>query len=205
MTAVTQFTHHGVQLRACSCQCALGLSRPSWAARHLLLTSLRPARPACPVHQLAGMIFVPPGYSFGADMFSLEAVKAGSPWGAATFAGADGSRQPTEVELQYAKHQASVGALAAGALWQAGAAARRPAAGLQACWQGSRDPPRPCCPRLAPRAVPAASAPAGRLLCQGCQEAGGGHVSMLLRQAARCNRAVLAHRASTARLVMAAD
>lgn len=52
-----------------------------------------------------GMIFVPPGYSFGNEMFNTDHVKAGSPWGAGTFAGADGSRQPTDVELAYAKHQ----------------------------------------------------------------------------------------------------
>lgn len=37
--------------------------------------------------------------------FNTDHVKAGSPWGAGTFAGADGSRQPTDVELAYAKHQ----------------------------------------------------------------------------------------------------
>ena len=30
---------------------------------------------------------------------------AGSPWGAGTFAGADGSRQPTALELELAKIQ----------------------------------------------------------------------------------------------------
>ncbi|PRW51084.1 phospholipase carboxylesterase [Chlorella sorokiniana] len=54
-----------------------------------------------------GMIFVPPGYSFGNEMFNTDHVKAGSPWGAGTFAGGDGSRRPTDVELAYAKHQAS--------------------------------------------------------------------------------------------------
>ncbi|KAL4443324.1 hypothetical protein ABPG75_011061 [Micractinium tetrahymenae] len=62
MTAVTQFTHHG-------------------------------------------MIFVPCGYSYGADMFNLEEIKAGSPWGAATYAGPTGERWPTEMELGYARHQ----------------------------------------------------------------------------------------------------
>jgi hypothetical protein len=33
------------------------------------------------------MIFVPPGYSFGADMYKMDEVKAGSSWGAATYAG----------------------------------------------------------------------------------------------------------------------
>ncbi len=52
-----------------------------------------------------GMIFVPPGYSYGAPMFNVTEVRGGSPWGAGTFAAGDGSRQPTEAELGYAKHQ----------------------------------------------------------------------------------------------------
>lgn len=51
-----------------------------------------------------GMIFVPIGYTFGAGMFEMESVKGGSPYGAGTFAG-DGSRQPTELELEQAFHQ----------------------------------------------------------------------------------------------------
>ncbi|CDO99681.1 unnamed protein product [Coffea canephora] len=51
-----------------------------------------------------GMIFVPIGYTAGAGMFEMEKVKGGSPYGAGTFAG-DGSRQPTELELQIAFHQ----------------------------------------------------------------------------------------------------
>ncbi|TMW80491.1 hypothetical protein EJD97_019213 [Solanum chilense] len=41
-----------------------------------------------------GMLFVPTGYSFG----------AGSPYGSETFTG-DGSRQPTQLELEQAFHQ----------------------------------------------------------------------------------------------------
>lgn len=52
-----------------------------------------------------GMIFVPPGYSGGAEMFQLAEVAGGSPWGAGTFAGGDGSRQPSERELALAEHQ----------------------------------------------------------------------------------------------------
>ena len=52
-----------------------------------------------------GMIFVPPGYTHGAAMFDMSSIRGGSPWGAGTFAGADGSRQPTETELSYATHQ----------------------------------------------------------------------------------------------------
>ncbi|KAM3204421.1 putative NAD(P)H dehydrogenase (quinone) FQR1-like 1 [Capsicum annuum] len=51
-----------------------------------------------------GMIFVPIGYTFGAGMFEMEKIKGGSPYGAGTFAG-DGSRQPTELELEQAFHQ----------------------------------------------------------------------------------------------------
>ncbi|OAY79016.1 NAD(P)H dehydrogenase (quinone) FQR1, partial [Ananas comosus] len=51
-----------------------------------------------------GMIFVPIGYTFGAGMFEMENVKGGSPYGAGTFAG-DGSRLPSELELQQAFHQ----------------------------------------------------------------------------------------------------
>jgi len=58
------------------------------------------------ITQLAhhGMIFVPIGYTFGAGMFEMENVKGGSPYGAGTFAG-DGSRQPTELELEQARYQ----------------------------------------------------------------------------------------------------
>ncbi|CAI9283576.1 NAD(P)H dehydrogenase (quinone) FQR1 [Lactuca sativa] len=51
-----------------------------------------------------GMIFVPIGYTFGAGMFEMEQVKGGSPYGAGTYAG-DGSRQPSDLELQQAFHQ----------------------------------------------------------------------------------------------------
>lgn len=58
------------------------------------------------VTQLAhhGMIFVPLGYTFGKGMFEMDEVKGGSSYGAGTYA-ADGSRQPTELELQQAFHQ----------------------------------------------------------------------------------------------------
>lgn len=51
-----------------------------------------------------GMIFVPIGYTFGGGMFEMEKVRGGSPYGAGTFAG-DGSRQPSELELDLAFHQ----------------------------------------------------------------------------------------------------
>jgi len=58
------------------------------------------------ITQLAhhGMMFVPIGYTFGAGMFEMENVKGGTPYGAGTLAG-DGSRQPSELELQQAFHQ----------------------------------------------------------------------------------------------------
>ncbi|KAG7867350.1 hypothetical protein KL918_002789 [Ogataea parapolymorpha] len=53
-----------------------------------------------------GMIYVPLGY---AKVFSLmtdlSQVRGGSPWGAGTIAGADGSRQVTPLELEIAKAQ----------------------------------------------------------------------------------------------------
>ncbi|GIL89009.1 hypothetical protein Vretimale_16286 [Volvox reticuliferus] len=54
------------------------------------------------VTQLAhhGMIFVPAGYAAGNVMFGVDHAKGGSPWGAGTLAGADGSRQPSEGELE---------------------------------------------------------------------------------------------------------
>nr|GMD97955.1 probable NAD(P)H dehydrogenase (quinone) FQR1-like 3 [Ipomoea batatas] len=58
------------------------------------------------ITQLAhhGMIFVPVGYTFGSGMFEMNEVRGGSSYGAGTYA-ADGSRQPTELELQQAFHQ----------------------------------------------------------------------------------------------------
>ncbi|XP_062085152.1 probable NAD(P)H dehydrogenase (quinone) FQR1-like 3 isoform X1 [Humulus lupulus] len=58
------------------------------------------------VTQLAhhGMIYVPIGYSFGSGMFEMNEVKGGSPYGAGTYA-ADGSREPTELELKQAFYQ----------------------------------------------------------------------------------------------------
>lgn len=50
------------------------------------------------------MIFVPIGYTFGAGMFEMEKLKGGSPYGAGTYAG-DGSRFPSELEVEQAFHQ----------------------------------------------------------------------------------------------------
>eukprot|EP00048_Salpingoeca_helianthica_P020540 m.7067 g.7067 ORF g.7067 m.7067 type:complete len:206 (+) comp4940_c0_seq2:25-642(+) len=52
-----------------------------------------------------GMIFVPIGYTFGAEMSDLTTVHGGTPYGAGTFSGGDGSRQPSDYELRLAEHQ----------------------------------------------------------------------------------------------------
>ncbi len=46
-----------------------------------------------------GMIFVPTGYISPAQQSRLDVVVGGSAYGAGTFAGSDGSRQPSEDEL----------------------------------------------------------------------------------------------------------
>lgn len=50
------------------------------------------------------MIYVPLGYTFGKGMFEMNEMKGGSSYGAGTYAG-DGSRQPSELELQLAFYQ----------------------------------------------------------------------------------------------------
>lgn len=56
-----------------------------------------------------GMVYVPLGYQAGGDgQFDMGEVHGGSPWGASTLAGADGSRQPSEIELKIAKKQGEV-------------------------------------------------------------------------------------------------
>jgi len=53
-----------------------------------------------------GMLFVPLGYGAAFPALSnLTEVRGGSPWGAGTFAGGDGSRQPSELELGLATTQ----------------------------------------------------------------------------------------------------
>ncbi|KIJ63823.1 benzoquinone reductase [Hydnomerulius pinastri MD-312] len=53
-----------------------------------------------------GMIFVPLGYKHTfAQLSNTSEVRGGSPWGAGTYAGADGSRQPTPLELEIANLQ----------------------------------------------------------------------------------------------------
>uniref|UniRef100_A0A7S3QL93 NAD(P)H dehydrogenase (quinone) n=1 Tax=Dunaliella tertiolecta TaxID=3047 RepID=A0A7S3QL93_DUNTE len=50
-----------------------------------------------------GMIYVPPGYITPATNFDLTEVHGGSAWGPGCLAAGDGSRQPSEKELAFAK------------------------------------------------------------------------------------------------------
>jgi len=53
-----------------------------------------------------GITYVPLGYKFTfAQLANLNEIHGGSPWGAGTFSGADGSRQPTKLELEIAELQ----------------------------------------------------------------------------------------------------
>ncbi|PLB41492.1 putative NADH-quinone oxidoreductase Pst2 [Aspergillus candidus] len=53
-----------------------------------------------------GFIYVPLGYKTVFPLLAnLDEVHGGSAWGAGTFAGADGSRQPTPLELELAESQ----------------------------------------------------------------------------------------------------
>ncbi|KAF1335854.1 Nad quinone oxidoreductase, partial [Globisporangium splendens] len=51
-----------------------------------------------------GLTFVPLGYR-SPLLFSFDEIHGGSPWGAGTYAGPDGSRQPSTLELDVAKVQ----------------------------------------------------------------------------------------------------
>mmetsp|Transcript_24908 Transcript_24908/g.80225 ORF Transcript_24908/g.80225 Transcript_24908/m.80225 type:complete len:208 (+) Transcript_24908:110-733(+) len=53
-----------------------------------------------------GMVFVPLGYSTPLRL-KMDEMVGGSPYGSGTFAGGDGSRTPSETELQIAEHQGS--------------------------------------------------------------------------------------------------
>jgi NAD(P)H dehydrogenase (quinone) len=53
-----------------------------------------------------GMIYVPLGYKHAFPLLAdLTEIRGGSPWGAGTFAAADGSRQPSQKELELAEVQ----------------------------------------------------------------------------------------------------
>ncbi|GAB2941190.1 NAD(P)H:quinone oxidoreductase [Hafnia psychrotolerans] len=51
-----------------------------------------------------GMIIVPIGYTTP-ELFDISQVRGGTPYGATTIAGGDGSRQPSAEELRIAHHQ----------------------------------------------------------------------------------------------------
>ncbi|MGO3056667.1 NAD(P)H:quinone oxidoreductase [Halomonas sp. AOP43-A1-21] len=51
-----------------------------------------------------GMVIVPIGYGIE-EQFDISEVSGGNPYGAATLAGSDGSRQPSERELKLARFQ----------------------------------------------------------------------------------------------------
>lgn len=51
-----------------------------------------------------GMLLLPLGYSHP-NLGDISEVNGGTPYGATTVAGGDGSRQPTEKELEIARHQ----------------------------------------------------------------------------------------------------
>lgn len=56
-----------------------------------------------------GMIYVSFGYARAFEQMSnLEEVHGGSPWGAGTFAGPTGARQPSEIEKHVATTQGKV-------------------------------------------------------------------------------------------------
>ncbi|KAJ3544184.1 hypothetical protein NMY22_g2869 [Coprinellus aureogranulatus] len=53
-----------------------------------------------------GIIYVPLGYSHAFELQgNIAEVHGGSPWGAGTLAGADGSRKPSDLELEVARRQ----------------------------------------------------------------------------------------------------
>lgn len=61
-----------------------------------------------------GMVYIPLGYGKAfPDITSLEEVHGGTPYGASTFAGANGSRQPSELELRIAHTQGETFAVSA--------------------------------------------------------------------------------------------
>lgn len=62
-----------------------------------------------------GMVVVGLPYAFQGQM-GVEEVKGGSPYGATTITGGDGSRQPSEVELEAARYQGAHVAKIAGKL-----------------------------------------------------------------------------------------
>jgi len=51
-----------------------------------------------------GMVIVPIGYA-AQELFDVSQVRGGTPYGATTIAGADGSRQPSQEELSIARYE----------------------------------------------------------------------------------------------------
>lgn len=55
-----------------------------------------------------GMIYVPAGFSCPGTQFDMSEIHGGSAWGPGCLAGPDGSRKPSEKELEFARvHGAS--------------------------------------------------------------------------------------------------
>ena len=52
-----------------------------------------------------GMLIVPVDYAGAPQLFDISELRGGSPYGASTYAGGDGSRQPSENELAIARYQ----------------------------------------------------------------------------------------------------
>ena len=52
-----------------------------------------------------GMLIVPVDYAGAQTLFDISELRGGSPYGASTYAGGDGSRQPSDKELAIARYQ----------------------------------------------------------------------------------------------------
>ncbi|KAL2876480.1 flavodoxin-like fold protein [Colletotrichum sp. CLE4] len=76
-----------------------------------------------------GIIYVPFGYAKAFPLMAdLSEVHGGGPWGAGTFAGADGSRQPSARELEIATIQGEAGESSGGAAANGANGSEKPAA-----------------------------------------------------------------------------
>ncbi len=103
----------------CPVRCVLSSIKPAVCGRPALCMAKSPAYLAQPILDggqeqtitstwttLAhhGMIIVPIGYG-AQELFDISQVRGGTPYGATTIAGGDGSRQPSEEELAIARYQ----------------------------------------------------------------------------------------------------
>ena len=52
-----------------------------------------------------GMLIVPVDYAGAQELFDISELRGGSPYGASTYAGGDGSRQPSDKALSIARYQ----------------------------------------------------------------------------------------------------